>query len=50
MKDKPTKWGIKVRTGYIKRIQLYIGKNSTLSTHELGLSTNVVLELLSGLG
>lgn len=55
MKDKPTKWGIKVfiladaTNGYVKRLQLYTGKNSELSRNELGLCTNVVLELLSDL-
>ena len=55
MKAKPTKWGIKVfaladaTNSYVKRFQLYTGKNSALSKNELGLSTNVVLELLSGL-
>ena len=55
MKDKPTKWGIKVfvladsRNGYVKRIQIYTGKNSELSKNEVGLASNVVLELLEGL-
>ena len=54
MKDKPTKWGIKVfvlsdaTNGYVHRLQVYTGKNSELSTHEQGLSTRVVLELLHG--
>ena len=52
MKDKPTKLGIKVfvladaTNGYVQRLQVYAGKNSELSTHELGLSTRVVLQLL----
>jgi len=55
MKDKPTKWGIKVfvladsKSGYVKRIQIYTGKNSVLSKNEVGLASNVVLELLEGL-
>ena len=54
MKDKPTKWGIKVlvlvdsRNGYVyvKCIQIYTGKNLELSKNEVGLASNVVLELL----
>ena len=48
------KHGIKVfvladgKYGY-KRIQIYTGKNSTLSQNELGLSTKVVLNLVKGL-
>ena len=44
MKDKPVKHGIKVfvltdgKYGYIKRIQIYTGKNSSLSQNELGRS------------
>ena len=55
MKDKPTKWGVKVfvlsdaTNGYVHRLQVYTGKNSELSTHEQGLSTRVVLELLQGM-
>ena len=55
MKDKPTKFGIKVfvladsTNGYVLRFQIYAGKNSELSTHEKGLSTRVVLQLLQGL-
>jgi len=55
MKDKPTKWGIKVfvlvdlRNGYVKCIQIYTGKNSELSKNEVGLTSSVVLELLEGL-
>jgi len=54
-KDKPTKWGIKVfvladsTNGYVSRIQVYTGKNSSLSRDEVGLSSRVVLELLDGL-
>ena len=56
MRDKPVKHGIKVfvladgKYGYIKRMQIYTGKNSTLSQNELGLSTKVVLDLTKGLG
>ena len=52
MKDKPTKWGIKVfvlsdaTNRYMYRLQVYTGKNSDLSTSEHGLSTKVVLELV----
>ena len=55
MKDKPTKWGIKVfvladaRNGYTVRLQVYAGINSTISSAAPGLSTRVVLELLDGL-
>ena len=55
MRDKPVKHGIKVfvladgKYGYIKQIQIYSGKNSTLSQNELGLSTKVVLDLVKGL-
>ncbi len=55
MKDKPVKHGIKVfvladgKYGYISRIQIYTGKNSSLSQNELGLSTKVVLDLTNGL-
>ena len=43
MKDKPTKWGIKVfvladsRNGYTVRLQIYALKNSNLSSADLGL-------------
>lgn len=55
MKDKPTKWGIKVfvlsdaTNGYVYRLQVYTGKNSELSCIEQGLSTRVVLELVKGI-
>ena len=55
MKDKPTKWGIKVfvvadaRNGYTVRLQVYARKNFTLSSAAPGLSTRVDLELLDGL-
>ena len=55
MKDKSTKWGIKVfvladsRNGYTVRLQIYAGKNSSLSNGDLGLCSRVVLELLDGL-
>ena len=53
MKDKPTKWGINVladyRNGYTVRLQIYAGKNSSLSSGDLGLCSRVVLELLDGL-
>ncbi len=55
MKDKPTKWGIKVfvladaRNGYTVRLQVYTGKNSQLANSDSGLCSRVVLELLSGL-
>ena len=55
MKDKPTKWGIKVfvladaRNGYTVRLQIYAGKNSNLATNDSGLCSRVVLELLNGL-
>jgi hypothetical protein len=54
MKDKPTKWGIKVfvladaHNGYVKRFQIYTGKNSSLDSNELGLCSRVIVELLSG--
>ncbi len=55
MKDKPVKHGIKVfvladgKYAYIKRIQIYTGKNSCLSQNELGISSQVVLDLINGL-
>ncbi len=55
LKDKPTKWGIKVFvlsesvSGYVKRLQVYTGKESELSSGRLGLGANVVLELIKGL-
>ena len=54
MKNKPTKWGIKVFTlsdatnGYIYRIQIYTGKNLE-SDVDVGLCSRVLLELMSGL-
>ena len=57
MKDKPTKWGIKVwvladaKTGYVPRIQIYTGKNEDLDQAEnMGLSSKVVVALLHGYG
>ncbi len=53
MKDKPTKWGIKVwtlsdaRTGYIYRSLVYTGKSLTERQHGL-LGNRVVCELLHG--
>ena len=55
MKDKPTKWGIKVfvvsdaTNGYVHRLQIYTGKNSDLSSSDLGLCSQVVLELMHGI-
>ena len=55
MKDKPTKWGIKVFVlsdavnGYVCRIQVYTGKVVDLDRQDVGLCTRVVLELLDGL-
>ena len=55
MKDKSTKWEIKVfvladsRNGYTVRLQIYAGKNSSLSSGDLELCSRVVLELLDGL-
>jgi len=54
MKDKPTKWGIKVfvlsdaSNGYIYRFQIYAGKTMD-HTVEVGLCSRVVLELMEGL-
>jgi len=54
MKDRPTKWGIKVfvladaTNGYVSRLQVYTGKNSFLVRDEVGLCSRVVLELLDG--
>jgi len=54
MKNKPTKWGIKVfvlcdaTNGYIYRMQIYKGK-SMESNYEVGLCSRVVLELMDGL-
>ena len=55
MKDKPTKWGIKVFVlsdavnGYVCRIQIYTGKVVDLVKQDIGLCSKVVLELLDGL-
>ncbi len=52
MKDKPTKWGIKVfvladaHNGYVKNIQVYTGKNVENDGNNIGLCTKVVLDLL----
>ena len=54
MKNKPTKWGIKVfvlcdaTNGYIYRMQIYTGKNME-SNLDIGLCSRVVLELMDGL-
>ena len=54
MKNKPTKWGIKVfvlsdaTNGYIYRIQIYSGKNLD-SDVDVGLCSRVLLELMSDL-
>ncbi len=54
MKDKPTKWGIKVfvladaPTGYVKRIQIYTGKGLDSCVSDVGLCTKVVLDLMEG--
>ena len=54
MKDKPTKWGIKVfvfadsQTGYVKRLQVYTGKGLDSCVSDVGLCTRVVLDLLEG--
>lgn len=55
MKDKPTKWGIKVfvladaTNGYVKTIQIYTGKSLDSTSSDIGLCTKVVLDLMSGL-
>ena len=54
LKDKPTKWGIKVfvlsdaTNGYVCQLQVYTGKTGELSSSEQGLSTKVVHELVRG--
>jgi len=54
MKNKPTKWGIKVfmmcdaTNGYIYRMQIYTGR-SMESNYDVGLCSRVVLELMDGL-
>jgi len=54
MKDKPTKWGIKVfvlsdaPTGYVKRMQVYTGKGLDTGMSDVGLCTKVVLDLMEG--
>ena len=54
MKDKPTKWGIKVfvlsdaTNGYVYRFQIYVGRSMDRAV-EVGLYSRVVLELISGL-
>ena len=55
MKDKPTKWGIKVFTlsdatnAYVYRLQVYTGKNLESGSVNVGLSSRVCIELMSGL-
>lgn len=55
LKDKPTKWGIKVfvladaTNGYVKNLQIYTGRSMEYSRGEIGLCTKVVLDLLFGL-
>ncbi len=50
MKDKPTKWGIKVFvlsdsiTGYVKRLQVYTGKGIDSGATDVGLCSRVVLD------
>ena len=52
MKDKPTKWGIKVfvladaTNGYVKAFQVYTGR-TVEGRSDVGLCTKVVLDLLS---
>ena len=48
MKDKPTKWGIKVyvladsTNGYVYRFQIYTGKQVNENSSSMGLCTRVV--------
>ena len=55
MKDKPTKWGIKVyvladsTNGYVYRFQIYTGKQVNENSSSMGLCTRVVVDLMSGL-
>ena len=52
MKDKPTKWGIKVftlcdaRNGYVYRLQVYTGKKLEETGVSAGLCSQVVLDLI----
>lgn len=54
MKDKPTKWGIKVivlsdaRNGYVYRLEIYTGKNQVIDDCT-GLCSRVVLDLVKRL-
>ena len=54
LKDKPTKWGVKVwvladaKHGYVKRFQIYTGKNDG-ERSSVGLCSKVVLDLMVGL-
>ena len=54
MKNKPTKWGVKVfvlsdaTNDYVDRLQIYTGKQLD-TTVDTGLCSRVVLELMSGL-
>ena len=54
MKAKPTKWGIKAfvladaTNGYVRRLQIYTGKNESLFD-DVGLCSRVVLDLMNGL-
>ncbi len=54
MKDKPTKWGIKVfvlgdaHNGYVKTLQVYTGKGLEANSSDIGLCTKVCLDLMDG--
>ena len=55
MKDNSTKWGIKAFTlsdatnGYLYRLQVYNGKNLESGSGDVGRSSRVRIELMSGL-
>lgn len=55
MKDKPTKWGIKVFTlcdatnCYVQRLQIYTGRNLERNNTAVGLCSQVVLDLMTGI-
>ena len=55
IKNMPVKWGIKAfvlsdaMNGYVYRLQVYTGKYKETSQPEIGLCSQVVLDLLAGL-
>ena len=56
IKDKPTKWGIKVfvladaHNGYVSNLEVYTGKNVESRRQDIGLTTKVCMDLIDGVG